>query len=74
MLDLPPRAIRGLGMLADYVRAHYKKINLIEKQNGKASLKFGFFDILQIIIFMVACGIGIGFGIKLVFDPGSILN
>ena len=65
MLDLPPRAIRGLRMLSYDVRH-------ILKQDGKKTvLRYNFFNTLEIIILMVACGIGIGIGYTLITNPSA---
>ena len=67
MLDLPDESKKGLQMLSHDVR------NLFRSDGKHTSLRYGFFDIMQIIIIMVLCGVMIGVGIKIIFDPASIL-
>ena len=65
---IPERAEKGLKMLSHDVR------NLLRSDGKHTSLRYNFFDTIQIIILMTLCGVMIGVGIKLVFDPQSILS
>ena len=86
---IPERAEQGLRMLSDDIRNVLNRheshdvtttkkdgtiINNIYNYGSKPVSRFNFFSTVGTIVIMLLCGIAIGVGIKLVFEPSSILS
>ena len=86
---IPERAEQGLHNLADDIRKVLNKhesqktqttesdreiVNIINNYGSKPVSRFNFVSTVGTIVIMLLCGIAIAIGIKLVFEPSSILS